>query len=294
MVKGYIFLAFALLGGLFKGFCGKLISNGAETFKQVLSVNIVRMFFCAFIGFCVVTISGISSLSVDGPTVAVCLFSAVCMTVFCVCWMFAYRFEAYMYLNIFTMLGAVATCFFGLVVFNEPINASQWVGMAILLVAVYIMTIYNKKLKGKMTFFEVILLIVGALGSSLADFSQKIYTKTIGTDASVFNFYTYLFSLAILLVATLFVKSPEKEKKDADKRYLILCFVMSVCLYINSLSKTFAASYLTTAQMYPVLQGANLIFSALMAHIFFKEKVTPRCIVGMTCAFAGLIVMNVL
>ncbi len=294
MVKGCIYLVFALLSGLFKGFCGKLISNGANTFKEVLSVNIVRMFFCTLIGFGAAGLSGFSSLAIDSKTALVCLMSALCMTAFCVCWMFAYRFEAYMYLNIFTMMGAIGTCFFGLVVFGEPIKATRWIGMVILLIAVYIMTLYNKKLTGKMTFIEVVLLVAGALGSSLADFSQKIYTRTIGGDASVFNFYTYLFSLLILLVVTLFVKAPEKEKKEHDKKYFILCFVMSACLYINTLSKTFAASYLTTVQMYPTLQGANLIFSALMAHIFFKEKVTPHCVVGMICAFAGLIIMNVL
>jgi len=43
-----------------------------------------------------------------------------------------------------------------------------------------------------------------------------------------------------------------------------------------------------------VKQGAALILSMGMSALFFKEKVTPKAILGILLAFVGLLVMNVL
>jgi multidrug transporter EmrE-like cation transporter len=69
---------------------------------------------------------------------------------------------------------------------------------------------------------------------------------------------------------------------------------MSVMLIANSYFKTKAATHLDSAQLYPLNQGMALILSTLMASVFFKEKLTLKCVVGIFIAFIGLIVMNVL
>ena len=57
---------------------------------------------------------------------------------------------------------------------------------------------------------------------------------------------------------------------------------------------TMAAAYLPAVILYPLSQGAGLILSSLMAALFFKEKITKTCMLGLILAFAGLIVMNML
>lgn len=63
---------------------------------------------------------------------------------------------------------------------------------------------------------------------------------------------------------------------------------------MNSYSKTLAAVHLTAAEIYPVLQGANLIASAVLAQLFLKEKITLRSLAGMACAFVGLMLIKFL
>ena len=62
--------------------------------------------------------------------------------------------------------------------------------------------------------------------------------------------------------------------------------------FLNSYSKTLAARELSAAEIYPVLQGANLIASAVLARILLKEPITKRCILGITLAFIGVILMK--
>jgi len=188
---GYFYLALALAGGVTKGLCGKRVSNDMHSFKDCLFINAMRMLFCLLIGFVLVIVQvGASGLQLNVQTFGVCLMSGIGMTVFCVCWMYAYRTEAYIFLNIFTMLGTIITCLLGYIFYREPIGWNEWVGMAILFCAVFIMSKYNRQLKGKFTWKGIVILILGCTGSAVSDFSQKVYMTNSGESAAAFNFFS--------------------------------------------------------------------------------------------------------
>ena len=69
---------------------------------------------------------------------------------------------------------------------------------------------------------------------------------------------------------------------------------MAVCLFLNSYFKTLAAARLDSAVLYPLNQGLALMLSMIMAAVFFKEKITPRCVIGLCLAFGGLLIINLL
>lgn len=294
---GYLYLTAALFAGIAKGFCGKTVSRDMQNFKECTFINMMRMFFCALVGFVVTAIySGLSGFDLSAAAVRIYIPASISMTVFCVSWMYAYRNEAYMFLSIFTMLGTIITCLLDAVFYHAPISASRWIGMGILLLAVYIMSIYNKGIKGKLTGKGLFILLLGSTGSALADFSQKIYVREIGKDAGVFNFYMYAFSFLLLLPVYLFCvfrkNTPHLQPKLYHGRHMGIYFAMAFFLYLNSTTKTMAASFLSAAQIYPVLQGANLILSALMAHFLFKEKMNLKGLCGILTAFAGLLILQ--
>ena len=268
-----------------------------QTFRDCLFINATRMLFCVAIGFVLVIINwDFSDLPLNASSLGVYLLSAVGMTTFCVCWMYAYKQDAYIFLNIFTMLGSMVTCLLSFIVYREPIACQQWLGMAILLSAVIIMSKYNTKIKGKLSWLGICILIAGCLGCAVTDFSQKIYMTSIGDSVAVFNFYTYAFGFVILLIMQACIMGRQKgfeiTEDVIEKKNVFAYFAMSLFLFLNTSLKTLAAGILPSAQIYPVLQGANLILSGLMAHFLFKEKLNTRSIVAMTLAFIGLIIMN--
>lgn len=293
---GYFYLTLALIGGLIKGFAGKRVSNDVDNFKDCVFINLLRMLFCAIIGFFAFCVSSdFNVMKITAQNLPIYLFSAVSMVAFCVSYMFAYKVSAYMYLSIFGMLGSVFTSFLGNIIYKENIGLNKWIGMVILLLAVVIMSKYNRDVKSKMNIKGILILILAAISSSFADFSQKVYVNEIGGDAKVFNLYTYLFASILLLVTLAFTRGSFKKANGTtlyDFKHIFICILISIGLYINSYSKTYAAGYLSTAEIYPVLQGANLISSAVLAHILLKEKINKKSIIGMTCAFLGLIIMH--
>ena len=51
---GYLFLVFALLAGVTKGYCGKKTSGFLSGFRDSMMANMIRMGLCIVIGFLIV------------------------------------------------------------------------------------------------------------------------------------------------------------------------------------------------------------------------------------------------
>ena len=298
---GYILLVASMAGGLGKGLCGKKVSSDVSDFKDCIFVNIMRLVFCVLIALLLVLAINKGGISrINGEEIHICFLSAVSTAVFLICWMYEYKSEAYVFLNIFIMLGSIVTCVCGLVVYKEPVPFSKWISLSVILCAVFIMSGYNHQLSknlGK----HLTILILGTISSAVADFSQTMYVREIGRTVMLFNFYTYVFALAILLVVYFIYTSIHNIRGDDmkltsklhTKKNMIIYFSISACLYLNALTKTMANRTLQISQIYPVLSGATLIASAVMAHILFKEKINKRSVCAMTMALAGIVGLSV-
>ena len=70
--------------------------------------------------------------------------------------------------------------------------------------------------------------------------------------------------------------------------------VMATCLFLNSYFKTMAAITEPSAVLYPCTQGIALVLSTLMSAVFFKEKLTVKCVLGVIITLIGLLIINVL
>lgn len=297
---GYLFLALALLAGSTKGYCGKKTSGFVREYKDAMFTNFVRMVLCILISFLLLALSGrLSLLAVDLNVVLITLLSGVTTSVFVVAWLLAVRRGAYMMLDVFLMLGVIVPLLLSEFLFDEKIRLNQWAGLSVLLVAVVIMCSYNNQIKEKMSLKSLGLLVLCGIANGLTDFSQKLYVKTAtASSAAVFNFYTYIFSALVLLAFYLGAKVTDKtgssSETDVLRRVGGYVAVMSVCLFLNSYFKTMAAGILPSAILYPLSQGASLILSSFMSMLFFKEKLTAKCITGIALSFAGLLIINLL
>lgn len=203
-----------------------------------------------------------------------------------------------MMLDVFLMMGVIVPLLLSSAMFGETIHMNQWIGLAILFVAVLIMCSYNNSIKEKMSIGSVILLIICGAANGLTDFSQKLYVRSVGGSAAVFNFYTYVFSAIVLLVVFGAIKIKDRSGANSEidvmRKVGIYVLIMSICLFVNSYFKTKAAAILPSAKLYPLNQGASLILSSFMSMIFFKEKLTVKCIIGIILSFIGLLVINLL
>ena len=291
---GYISILIALLAGTTKGFLGKKLSNTVTTHRQSVFVNMIRMVICIFISLAVLAVEGLGNgLYMDGAAWLFGAFAGVTISLFMVTWLLAVRQGAYMLISVAQMFGVVVTLVCSLIVFRDPITPRQLLAMAILIVAVLIMASYSTSLKGKLSLGAVVLVVLCGVSSGLYDFSLKLFTHYSEASISTLNLITYTIAAIVLW---LFFLLPSKEGAFDAKKMLRSTFlfivIMSVCLFVNSYFKALANNYLLPAQVYPIYQAGGLIFSAVMAAVFFKEKITPRCVIGLILAFVAILLLK--
>ena len=295
---GYLFLGISLLAGATKGYCGKKTSGYVESTSGAMMANLIRMILCIFIGLALIIVQNDQKMLIPNRTLLlISAVSGIETSVFVVSWLLSVRKGAYMMMDVFLMLGVIVPVCGGNIAFGENIRITQWIGIAVLVVAAFIMCSYNNSIKEKMTLSGFLLLLLCGAANGITDFMQKLFVKQLPqTSASIFNFYTYVFSAIFLLICFLYCRRNEKNAEDAKQIKKIAGYIsiMSICLFANSLFKTRAAAYLDSVQLYPLSQGLALTISTMMSAVFFHEKLTIKCIIGVVIAFAGLIIINVL
>ena len=296
---GYLFLSFALLCGVTKGYCGKKTGDLTKTLEDAISVNSLRMLICMVIGFLLVFASGQGdALRVTSQELLLMTLSGITTTLFVVTWILSVKRGAYLLLEVFLMLGVLVPVIGSLAMYGEPVVPLQWVGVALLVISAYLMCTYSNKEKRKMTPMSFLLLALCGLSSGATDLLQKTFVKSAtDTPLSVFHFYTYTVSLLCLLPLLLLitkgsVKQAYTGMKTILRRAAGYIFVMAVCLFLNAYFKTVAAEELSATILYPMSQGGGLILSSFMTAIFFREKITGRCMFGICVAFIGLLLIN--
>ena len=214
---GYLFLTLALASGVTKGFCGKKTSSAIKTNSDSMIMNLLRMLICIVIGFSLLAIQNdLSALTSSGAMVAIAAMSGIASAAFVVSWLLSVRTGAYMMVEVFLLLGVIVPIALCRIFFGEKIGVWQIIGIAVLLVAVYIMTTYNASIKGKLSIGSLLLLLLCGISNGIADFSQKLFVKSIPDGSiTVFNFYTYVFAAATLVIAFAIFRAVDK-KQDQD------------------------------------------------------------------------------
>ncbi len=292
---GYLFASLAVVNGAIKGFCGKKTSSFTNHIGDALLFNAIRMAFCVVIGLLISLLSGgIDSLMIHTDDIFSILTCGVFSSVFVVSWLILVKNGAYLMLDVFLMLGVIVPLIGSKILFNEIISLQQWLGIAVLIAAALILCSYNNKIKTKLTVSSFGLLALCGLSCGLTDFSQKIFAAgSSGTLIATFNLYSYLISFLLLFVGVISVRNCSIKKQigfPAKTAGYIL--IMSVCLFLNSYFQTIAATYLSSAQLFPLSKSLALIVSVIMAAVFFGEKINFKCIMGVILAFAGILVIN--
>ncbi|MBQ1187429.1 MAG: EamA family transporter [Clostridia bacterium] len=293
---GYIFAFTAIFFALMKGFCGKKISNYTSRPQDAAYYNVIRMLICIVVGAILVAFEG-TGFAVSLGVFTVSAFSGISLAVMVISWLMAARKSVYMLVDVYCTLSVAIPLALSAIFYNEKIDVYDVIGLTLLGIATYLIAGYSakeKKQKLKLSDYVVLMLVFLSIG--FTNFLQKVFTKiSNGESVTVFNFYTYVFAAAVLVLFLVFTKKEKttQKKKVNLKAYILVCF-MALSLFANSLFATLAAGKLTSAQLFPLTQGSTLALAPVMAALFFGEKPRPRLIVGIVLCFSGLIIMNVL
>ena len=294
---GYLYLSIALFAGCTKGFCGKKMGNSTKNIQSAILINLVRMALCVLFGFAMILFLGQTKyISPKPELIIIAMISGISTSIFVTSWLMVVKKSAYMLVDIALMLGTLVPMIAGFFSFGEAISLKEWIGYFFLICATFIMFLHNNSIKTKLGLSTIIYLAVCGLANGVTSYSQKMFVYSYPEiPASVFNMYTYIFAAITLFIFSIVGTRKEKPQfEDGSKYKYVYILIMSIALIMNSLFITKAAVFMDSAQLFPLNNAMALILSSVMASVFFKERMTLKCIAGMVIAFMGLIIMNVL
>jgi drug/metabolite transporter (DMT)-like permease len=314
----YLFISIALVFMAVKGYCGKKTSNCMRDTGDSFLFSLVRMIFCILIGLVPLALDGAwADLRLDGGMAAICLLAGASNAAFLVGWILAVQKNTMVMVDVTLTVGSIIPAVLCALLFGEAILWQKMIGFGFIILASLILSGNPTAAKKGSGFLGILLLVLAAVGEGMVSFSQQLYKQyysgmegALGDSVypmSVYHFYTYVFSGALLLVFFLiyegvaYAKAPAGQKPMPKARLeslrnpILYIVVMAVCLFLANYFQTIATStYGMPSQiMYPLIKGACLITVNITAMVFFGEKITKRSVLGSLVALLGIIVMNV-
>ncbi len=306
-MTGYIFLFLTVLIGVSKGYCGKKTSEYVNGITDGLILQATRLILCVIIGVCLFCFSDTTS-QLNGGIFLISLLNGIANAAFLLSWLFAVKSGAYLFVDIcLTAGGILLPCLCGYLFFGSKISAVQYIGIVIMMIAVLVMNSYNSTVtKKKISLGNVLLLIGVAVSNGLMGVAEKFfvhYTKNqnINCDLSLFSLLTFLFACLTMLIALFLICKKEKitikkcAKEFPFKKLWIYLILIATFLFFNTYLTTLTNTYIeNTVLIYPLKFGSNLLLSAIMAAVIFKEKINIRSITGMILITISIILINIL
>lgn len=316
----YLFVILAILCLAVKGFCGKKTSIYAEKVSYAFLLNLVRMLLCIVVGLIVLLIEAKGKIVlIDWKLALIALTGGAGTAMLVVCWVLAIRENTLVKVDVACTVASLLPAVLSLIFFKESFSGWKMFGFALILSAVFIVSL-GKGGQKKSSVFGVIMLILTAVGDGVASFSQQLYKQfyteggmyageTLYSEAT-FNFWMYIMAAAVLVVVyVVYVltagrkeTTPEGEPLTTPRRIkdiakaLPYVAVMAACLFGANYFQTISTSiYGMKAQvLYPVIKAGCLISSNLQGALLFGEKLTVQNVVGSLVALGGMILINVL
>ena len=212
--------------------------------------------------------------------------------------------------SLFLMLGGMIVPFFaGIVFLKESVSVCNLIGVAIMIIALCLPVFFGKKNKNageaqtdgdtkKKTsvFFYVLcvfLFILNGLSSTLSKFREG---AALGAE---FTFYTYgiqfVISLAAFALTTALGKSDKTQNEEKQPVILFRPVAIGCGAAFGAVNGTafllssVAAEHVVAVAQYPLITGATILFSSLLAFLFYREKPTALQLVQIVISLAATI-----
>lgn len=215
--------------------------------------------------------------------------------------------------SLFLMLGGMIVPFFaGIVFLKESVSVCNLIGVAIMIIALCLPVFFGKKNKNageaqtdgdtkKKTsvFFYVLcvfLFILNGLSSTLSKFNSVREGAALGAE---FTFYTYgiqfVISLAAFALTTASGKSDKTQNEEKQPCILFRPVAIGCGAAFGAVNGTaflmssVAAEHVVAVAQYPLITGATILFSSLLAFLFYREKPTALQLVQIVISLAATI-----
>lgn len=178
---------------------------------------------------------------------------------------------------------------FSFIFLNEIIGLLGYIGIIIILLGIFLLSIHEEKIKNPITHSRkpFFLALAAAISLGLRYVFIKIPTQELGVFKSLL--YLQVFTLVFLFIINIFLKEKfvvpnQEELKEIS--WIILFYLCGVFGYL------FAFGYAPVSIIVPIT-SASLVVTVFLALFILKEKMTEHQVMGTIATLIGVILLTI-
>lgn len=227
----------------------------------------------------------------DWITVGMATLSGITLVVAQLCMFLAMQSGTMVITSAFTTAGLIVPCVFGVLLFGETMTAWQWCGVAVFIVASFLLSASAKDQNNKFSGKTVLLLLGTFLANGGTMLCQKALTYINPTGSvTLFSFCSFAVP-AVAFALYLMVAASKGITETLNRKIYMPIVLLAVALFLINQMVTEATKYVPSAILFTVPNGGNNVIAALLAALLFKEKMTVKSTIGLFLSIVSLVLV---
>ena len=227
----------------------------------------------------------------DWITVGMATLSGITLVVAQLCMFLAMQSGTMVITSAFTTAGLIVPCVFGVLLFGETMTAWQWCGVAVFIAASFLLSASAKDQNNKFSGKTVLLLLGTFLANGGTMLCQKALTYINPTGSvTLFSFCSFAVP-AVAFALYLMVAASKGITETLNRKIYMPIVLLAVALFLINQMVTEATKYVPSAILFTVPNGGNNVIAALLAALFFKEKMTVKSTIGLLLSIVSLVLV---
>ena len=200
-------------------------------------------------------------------------------------------------------------CIVGIFIFNEPMSVWQWIGLALFAVAMYFMIaqtkVKEKKMSSKISVKTVVMLILTLIAGGGTMVAQNEFAKIV-PNGNVATYSFLMFALNAIILYSCYgimcfrkgkkvaVIGEKTEKKTLSKVLLLCGLILAFAVFLINILVTELGKSVDSAVLFSVSYAISILITILVGAIYYKEKITPKNVIGILLCVGALAMINFL
>ena len=202
------------------------------------------------------------------------------------------------YTSVISSLSSLIPALSGAIFWNESIALIQWIGMALMVVCIFLSADFKKD-TGKKSIKWLLFCAGTFVTTGFIGVMQKIHQSSeFKGELDMFLIFAFIFSAAFssLTLTQTYLKTAKEERENAKHdikmvlKWLIIG-LMVVCaggVAVNNKFNLYLSGVMDSAVFFPIVNGGGLTLTTIFAVVIFKERLTIKQWIGLIVGFAAV------
>ncbi len=190
-------------------------------------------------------------------------------------------------------MSVVVPVFALLYFFDDDITTMKIVGLALVLVSLYLMMKPSSvnKIEKKYLFIPILIFVGAGISDTMFGYAKRAYEISSATDSALF--VSTLFGISFFLGLLAFPFTLKKGKPIVTKPDLLGGIILGVINFLAVYFFTYAQGFFSPSVFFPVFNVGVVALSALAGLVFFKERLNTYNYFGLAISMIAIAIISI-